>query len=228
VLSKFGEDYSRYCSVVNGEALIVKETHSKKRINSALFSNGEHISSLTLSNNGNDVTAFSNTFQEGTIKLKNKFDFDFGDYVFLKKESIAKKDEQVFLATQAKMVGDYNYLFNLVLFSLGENGIENFAKIDRLIAGYQEYDMRAQVWTYHENYYVLFLSYEGRPQAVGGIFLDNKMFLTKLDAQLKEVKTNPLNFVTEVKYAKQLDNKIYMVAYNKENLQIISIDLTSI
>lgn len=224
VLSKYGEGYSRYCSVVNDEVFSVKETHSKKRINSALFSNANDISALTLSNNGYDVTALLNTFQEDEIRLENKFNYDFGDYVFLNKESLAKKDEQVFLASQSKMVGDYDYLFDLVLFSLSENGIENFAKVDRLINGYAPFDIEAQVWPYEENYYVLFNSYKGRPQAVGGMFLNTSMYLTKLDAQLKEIKTIELNFMADMKYAKQLDNKIYMIL---NDFKVITLDLSS-
>jgi len=227
VLSKFGEDYSRYCSVVNDEVFSVKEAHSKKRINSALFSNANDISALTLSNNGNNVTAFLNTFQDGAIKLESEFEYDFGDYIFLNKESIAKKDAQVFLSTKTKMIDNSDYLSDLVLFSLSKNGIENIVQIDRLLYGSYEYDIRAQVWPNGENYYVLFNSGAGRTKALGGLMSNKSLFITKLNSQLKEIKTNELNFDARVKFTKQVDNKIYMIVSDDVANKIISLDLSS-
>ena len=58
--------------------------------------------------------------------------------------------------------------------------------------------------------------------------MSNKsLFITKLNSQLKEIKTNELNFDARVKFTKQVDNKIYMIVSDDVANKIISLDLSS-
>lgn len=197
VLSKFGKKYSRYCSVMDDQVTSTIEPHTKKRINSALYSNDGQISAITLSNNIKDVTVLTNTFDEHKIKVDNKYNYDFGDYIILSKESIAKKNKQVFLSTSTKRKGNYQFLADLVVFSVSNNGIEDFVSINRLLPGSTQTDMNAQFWTFEDDYYVLYNSYTKRPQGSMDLFSTNSsMYLTKLDAQLNEIKTNELSFIS--------------------------------